>query len=115
MDISRALFQSAHERLSYSPGLVLLGPRQVGKTTLAFAQKALYPDALYLDLELPSAQRQLDDSEAFLMAHAQQLVILDEVQRMPELFGILRSVIDQRRRMAKPVGSSCCWARPQAY
>ena len=82
----------------------LLGPRQAGKTTLAFAQKALYPNALYLDLELPSAQRQLDDPEAFLMAHAQQLVILDEVQRMPELFGILRGVIDQRRRMNQPSG-----------
>lgn len=81
------------------PAVGLLGPRQAGKTTLAFAQKALYPNALYLDLELPSAQRQLDDPEAFLMAHAQQLVILDEVQRMPQLFGILRGVIDQRRRM----------------
>lgn len=86
------------------PAVGLLGPRQAGKTTLAFAQKALYPNALYLDLELPSAQRQLDDPEAFLMAHAQQLVILDEVQRMPELFGILRGVIDQRRRMNQPNG-----------
>jgi predicted AAA+ superfamily ATPase len=86
------------------PAVGLLGPRQAGKTTLAFAQKALYPNALYLDLELPSAQRQLDDPEAFLMAHAQQLVILDEVQRMPELFSILRGVIDQRRRMNQPSG-----------
>lgn len=90
--------------LQQFPAVVLLGPRQAGKTTLAFAQKALYPNALYLDLELPSAQRQLDDPEAFLMAHAQQLVILDEVQRMPELFGILRGVIDQRRRMNQPSG-----------
>ncbi|MFY7981603.1 MAG: ATP-binding protein, partial [Limnohabitans sp.] len=90
--------------LQQFPAVGLLGPRQAGKTTLAFAQKALYPNALYLDLELPSAQRQLDDPEAFLMAHAQQLVILDEVQRMPELFGILRGVIDQRRRMNQPSG-----------
>ena len=86
--------QKLIQRLQQFPAVGLLGPRQVGKTTLAFAQKALYPDALYLDLELPSAQRQMDDPEAFLMAHAQQLVILDEVQRMPELFGILRGVID---------------------
>jgi predicted AAA+ superfamily ATPase len=92
------------QHLQQFPAVGLLGPRQVGKTTLAFAQKALYPDALYLDLELPSAQRQLDDPEAFLMAHAQQLVILDEVQRMPELFGILRGVIDQRRRMGQGSG-----------
>ena len=96
--------QKLIQHLQQFPAVGLLGPRQVGKTTLAFAQKALYPDALYLDLELPSAQRQLDDPEAFLMAHAQQLVILDEVQRMPELFGILRGVIDQRRRMGQASG-----------
>ena len=96
--------QKLTQLLRQFPAVGLLGPRQVGKTTLAFAQKALYPDALYLDLELPSAQRQLDDPEAFLMAHAQQLVILDEVQRMPELFGILRGVIDQRRRMGQASG-----------
>ena len=96
--------QKLTQLLRQFPAVGLLGPRQVGKTTLAFAQKALYPDALYLDLELPSAQRQLDDPEAFLMAHAQQLVILDEVQRMPELFGILRGVIDQRRRMGQSSG-----------
>ncbi len=96
--------QKLTQLLRQFPAVGLLGPRQVGKTTLAFAQKVLYPDALYLDLELPSAQRQLDDPEAFLMAHAQQLVILDEVQRMPELFGILRGVIDQRRRMGQASG-----------
>ena len=96
--------QKLIQRLQQFPAVGLLGPRQVGKTTLAFAQKALYPDALYLDLELPSAQRQMDDPEAFLMAHAQQFVILDEVQRMPELFGILRGVIDQRRRMGQASG-----------
>jgi len=90
--------------LQQFPAVGLLGPRQAGKTTLAFAQKEFYPNALYLDLELPSAQRQLDDPEAFLMAHAQQLVVLDEVQRMPELFSILRGVIDQRRRMNQASG-----------
>jgi hypothetical protein len=69
-------------------------------------------DALYLDLELPSAQRQLDDAEAFLLAHRKRLVILDEVQRLPELFAVLRGVIDQRRRAGeRPPASSCCWAR----
>jgi len=96
--------QKLSQLLQQFPAVGLLGARQVGKTTLAFAQKALCPDALYLDLELPSAQRQLDDPEAFLMAHAQQLVILDEVQRMPGLFGILRGVIDQRRRLGQAHG-----------
>ena len=101
---ARQAQQKLSDLLRQFPAVGLLGPRQAGKTTLAFAQKALYPDALYLDLELPSAQRQLDDPEAFLMAHAQRLVILDEVQRMPELFGVLRGVIDQRRRMGQASG-----------
>ena len=96
--------QKLTQLLQQFPAVGLLGPRQVGKTTLAFAQKTLDPNTLYLDLELPSAQRQLDDPEAFLMAHAHQLVIMDEVQRMPELFGILRGVIDQRRRMGQASG-----------
>ena len=96
--------QKLTQLLQQFPAVGLLGPRQVGKTTLAFAQKTLDPNALYLDLELPSAQRQLDDPEAFLMAHAHQLVIMDEVQRMPELFGILRGVIDQRRRLGQASG-----------
>lgn len=84
--------------LAEFPAVVLLGPRQAGKTTLALAEAERRSDALYLDLELPSAQRQLDDPEAFLLAHRNRLVILDEVQRLPELFAILRGVIDQRRR-----------------
>lgn len=86
------------------PAVALLGPRQVGKTTLARALD--WPDrsTLYLDLELPSARRQLDDPEAFLFAQKKRLVILDEVQRMPELFAVLRAVIDERRREGELTG-----------
>ncbi|WP_394757187.1 ATP-binding protein [Rhodoferax sp.] len=90
--------------LGQFPAVVLLGPRQAGKTTLAMAEMARRGDAVYLDLELPSAQRQLDDPEAFLLAQRNRLVILDEVQRMPELFAVLRGVIDIRRRGGEAAG-----------
>ena len=96
--------QQLVDLLAQFPAVVLLGPRQVGKTTLALAVMALQRDALYLDLELPSAQRQLDDPEGFLLAQRHRLVILDEVQRMPELFTVLRGVIDIRRRDGEPAG-----------
>jgi len=100
----RLLQNRLGELLAQFPAVTLLGPRQSGKTTLAFAQKAIHSNALYLDLELPSTQRQLDDSEAFFAAHPQQLIILDEVQRLPDLFNILRGVIDLRRRNGEVSG-----------
>jgi len=90
--------------LAQFPAVVLLGPRRAGKTTIALAEAARRGDTLYLDLELPSAQRQLDDPEAFLTGQRNRLVILDEVQRLPELFAVLRGVIDQRRRAGEAAG-----------
>lgn len=90
--------------LAQFPAVVLLGPRQAGKTTLALAEMARRSGAVYLDLELPSAQRQLDDPEAFLLSQRNRLVILDEVQRLPELFAVLRGVIDIRRRDGESAG-----------
>ena len=86
------------------PAVALLGPRQAGKTTLALIHQEATPGALYLDLELPSARRQLDDPEAFLLAQRHRLLILDEVQRMPGLFEVLRGVIDLRRREGEAAG-----------
>ncbi len=80
------------------PAVVLLGPRQVGKTTLAreIASKGKTP-SVYLDLERPVDRRRLEDADAFLRAQTGKLVVIDEIHRVPELFAILRGIIDERR------------------
>ena len=105
----RAIAPVLAQLLDEFPAVVLLGPRQVGKTTLArqWVDHALSggaSSAIYLDLELPSDRRKLEDAEIFFAAHHQQLVVLDEVQRVPELFATLRGVIDQRRRQGEVAG-----------
>ena len=85
--------------------MALLGPRQVGKTTLARAIAAETPDCLYLDLENPEDAARLADPGRYLDLHADRLVILDEIQRMPELFRVLRGQIDERRSQWPPLGA----------
>ena len=87
--------------LEETPAVALLGPRQVGKTTLARAIAAETPDCLYLDLENPEDAARLADPGRYLGLHADRLVILDEIQRMPELFRLLRGQIDERRRQGR--------------
>ena len=79
------------------PAVALLGPRQVGKTTLAL-EVAEAMTAVYLDLESPADRARLADPELYLADHANKLVILDEVHRLPELFQSLRGLIDRGRR-----------------
>ena len=87
------------------PAVGVLGPRQVGKTTLAETiASSLNPDPIYLDLESPSDLAKLHDPESYLDLHSGKLIILDEVQRAPELFAVLRGVIDRRRRQGRRVG-----------
>lgn len=86
------------------PAVAILGPRQVGKTTLALALAAGEPPAQYLDLEDPADTARLADPAAYLGAQAGRLVIVDEVQRMPSLFPVLRGVIDRRRRAGQRTG-----------
>jgi len=86
------------------PAVALLGPRQAGKTTLALSLEAqLRPQALYLDLELPSDRAKLADPELYLSQHRDRLVILDEIHRLPDIFQTLRSLIDRRRRTGRKV------------
>ncbi|MGM0586850.1 MAG: ATP-binding protein [Bacteroidota bacterium] len=84
--------------LNRSPSVALLGPRQCGKSTLAQKVMEEYESALYLDLERPSDLRKLDDPEWFLSTQHDRLICLDEIQRKPELFPILRSIIDKHDR-----------------
>lgn len=85
------------------PVVGLLGPRQVGKTTLALEIAKDRP-SVYLDLEAPADRAKLADPELFLKDQDGKLVILDEIQRMPELFPVLRGVIDRRRRTGEKTG-----------
>ena len=92
----RQIFPLLQEYLSIFPAVGLLGPRQVGKTTLVKCL-ILEKETLYLDLEKASDRAKLVDAELFLKFHANKTVILDEIQLMPELFAELRSLIDEQR------------------
>jgi predicted AAA+ superfamily ATPase len=96
--IDRQINALLDERLAFYPGIVLLGPRQVGKTTLAKAVAARHPGALFLDLERPADRAQLAQPDLFLAQHRDKLVVLDEVQMLPDLFTHLRPEIDADRR-----------------
>lgn len=89
--------------LSQTPAVALLGPRQIGKTTLAL-EIAKTQASLYLDLENPEDFQKLESPSHYLDMHADKLVILDEIQRYPNLFMSLRGIIDTRRREGRGNG-----------
>jgi uncharacterized protein len=87
------------------PAVGVLGPRQIGKTTLAEEIAAsINPRPIYLDLERPSDAAKLNEPEAYFELHKGKLIVLDEIQRVPHLFQILRGVIDQNRREGRKTG-----------
>jgi predicted AAA+ superfamily ATPase len=96
--IPRNLTAEINRRLQQNPVLAILGPRQCGKTTLALQIVKPLKNAVHLDLENPADLAKLDDPLAFFSLHEDDLVCLDEIQRTPELFATLRSIVDQRDR-----------------
>ena len=110
--IPRMLSARLEERLRLFPAVALLGPRQVGKTTLARAiaetsgshGRGARKTGLYLDLESPADQERLADAQGYLSRERHRLVVLDEIHRAPRLFQVLRGIIDERIRGGEPAG-----------
>ena len=80
------------------PVVALLGPRQCGKSTLALKIASHFPESVRLDLESPADLRKLSDPEFYLSRQSSKMVCIDEIQRMPDLFPVLRSLVDRDRR-----------------
>lgn len=101
--LQRWLTNKLENNLRQYPAVALLGARQVGKTTLA---KTIVKNhnSLYLDLEAPEDLLKLRDPASYLGMHCDKLVILDEIQRAPDLFLILRGLIDKAREQGKKAG-----------
>lgn len=94
--ITRKILTKVKDSLLFFPVVAIIGPRQVGKTTLA---KQIISDldkpSIYLDLERQSDLFKLNDPELFFMQHPDKLIIIDEVQNKKELYPLLRSIVDQ--------------------
>jgi hypothetical protein len=101
--IARNKLQEVSHLLASFPAVVLLGPRQIGKTTLAL-EIARTRAALYLDLEAEEDRARLASPAHYFAEHQDKLIILDEVQRIPQLFQTLRGVIDKNKRAGRKTG-----------
>jgi uncharacterized protein len=95
--------QKLSDALLQTPAVVLLGPRQTGKTTLALGAAEKH-SGVYLDLQSPRDRAKLKEPELFFEDHFGKLVILDEIHHVPGLFPILRGMIDRQRQQGFKVG-----------
>ena len=102
--IKRIAAAEIEEALLYQAAVAIVGPRQVGKTTLAREIAEKRPGSVYLDLESPANRDRLADPELYLQQFEDTLVVLDEIHRAPEIFASLRGIIDQGRRAGKGIG-----------
>jgi len=101
--LKRKTFEIVQQALTRQASVALVGPRQVGKTTLALAL-GRQQNAIYLDLESPEDRSKLANPAAFLSTYEDRLIIMDEIHRVPDLFLTLRGLIDQGRTRGKRVG-----------
>ncbi len=98
MHYNRNLEAEVLKHLNHFPAVVILGARQVGKTTLAKKlTSSIQKQSIYLDLELDSDTNRLSEPEIYFKLNKDKCIIIDEIQRMPELFPLLRAIIDQQR------------------
>lgn len=95
MYIRRQIEESVIKSLQSNPVVALIGPRQCGKSTLVKHILVNYPESIYLDLERTSDLHKLDDAEWFLSTQKTKLICIDEVQRKPDLFPLIRSLVDE--------------------
>jgi len=102
--INRDVLPEIEKALSNQAAVALIGPRQVGKTTLARQISEQRDGALYLDLEAREDREKLTEPALFLRAFEDRLVVLDEIHRAPEVFSALRGIIDEGRRKGKGTG-----------
>ena len=96
--IDRISENQIRDLLNGFPCVALIGPRQVGKTTLAKKIRKEYGSSVYLDLEFQKDYLKLEDAETYLHQFEDRLIIIDEVQRKKDLFPVLRALIDQNRK-----------------
>ncbi|MBX2896742.1 MAG: ATP-binding protein [Cyclobacteriaceae bacterium] len=99
--IHRQLFSQLQVQIRRFPVIGIVGPRQVGKTTLVKSLLNSSEKVIYLDLELPSDQAILRNPELFFRENMDKTIILDEIQLTPDMFPVMRSVIDMKRRPGK--------------
>jgi predicted AAA+ superfamily ATPase len=103
--IKREMQERLYGAIEAMPVVALLGPRQVGKTTLAIeVSHRVKKKASYLDLESDSDFNKLADAEAYLKRFSDELLVIDEVQRKPDLFRIIRGIVDARKRKGEKAG-----------
>jgi len=93
----KMMLDEVHELLDQFPVVAILGPRQCGKSSFARDLLKEYPHSQVLDLELPSDLRKLQDPELFFEVNRDSIICLDEIQRTPEIFPILRGEVDKKR------------------